>query len=87
MFLLGYDSPLPALKALAACHRGLQPAISDPSFVLCTVLAVSYVRAFRVVAIPQSGLLAQVSLLCPRAGRSSPILKKALQPAPPTARF
>ena len=36
---------------------GLQPAISVPSFVLCAVLAVSYVRAFHVVAIPQSGLL------------------------------
>ena len=42
---------------------GLQPAISVLSFVLCTVLAVSYVRAFHMVAIPQSGLLAQVSLL------------------------
>ena len=40
---------------------GLQPANSVPSFVLCTVLVVSYVRAFHVVAIPQSGLLAQVS--------------------------
>ena len=42
---------------------GLQPAISVQSFVLCAGLAVSYVRVFRVVAIPQSGLLAQVSLL------------------------
>ena len=42
---------------------GLQPAISVPSFVLCVVLAVSYVRAFTVVAIPPSGLLAQVSSL------------------------
>ena len=41
----------------------LQPANSVPSFVLCAVLAVSYVRAFRVVAIPQSGLLAPVSSL------------------------
>ena len=41
---------------------GLQPAISVLSFVLCVVL-VSYVRAFRMVAIPQSGLLAQVSSL------------------------
>ena len=31
---------------------GLQPANSLPSFVLCMVLAVSYVRAFCVVAIP-----------------------------------
>ena len=42
---------------------GLQLANSVPSFVLCAVLVVSYVRAFRVVAIPQSGLLAQVSSL------------------------
>ena len=37
---------------------GLQPAISVLSFVLCAVLVVSYVRAFHVVAIPQSGMLA-----------------------------
>ena len=37
---------------------GLQPANSVPSFVLCMVLAVSYGRAFCMVAIPQSGLLA-----------------------------
>ena len=48
---------------LSLVGDGLQPAVSVPSFVLCKVLAVSYVRAFRVVAIPQSGLLAQVSLL------------------------
>ena len=42
---------------------GLQLAISVPSFVLGAVLVVSYVRVFHVVAIPQSGLLAQVSLL------------------------
>ena len=55
---------------------GLQPANSVPSFVLCTVLAVSYVRAFLVVAIPQSGLLAQVSSLWLHSGHSGPILKK-----------
>ena len=54
---------------------GLQPAISVPSFVLCMVLVVSYVRAFCMVAIPQSGLLAQVSSLWLCVGRSSPILK------------
>ena len=54
---------------------GLQPAISVPSFVLCPVLAVSYVRAFHVVAIPQSGVLAQVSSLCLYSGHSGPILK------------
>ena len=40
---------------------GLQPANSVPSFVLCTVLAVSHVRAFRTVAIVQSGLLAKLA--------------------------
>ena len=48
---------------------------------------VSYVLAFRVVAIPQSGLLAQVSSLWPRVGCSGLILKKALQPEPPMAQF
>ena len=48
---------------LSPAGDGLQPAISVPSFVLFTVLALSYVRAFHVVAIPQSGLLAQVSSL------------------------
>ena len=56
---------------LSPAGDGLQPAISVPSFVLCAVLAVSYVRAFRVVAIPQSGLLAQVSLLWLRTGCSA----------------
>ena len=46
---------------LSPAGDGLQPAISILSFVLCAVLAVSYVRAFHVVAIPQSSLLAQVS--------------------------
>ena len=44
--------------------NGLQPANSVPSFVLCADLAVSYVRAFHVIAIPLSALLVQVSLLC-----------------------
>ena len=55
---------------------GLQTAISVLSSVLCAVLVVSYVRAFWVVAIPQSGLLAQVSLLWLRTGRSGPNLTK-----------
>ena len=41
----------------------LQRANSVLSFILRAVLAVSYVRAFHVVAISQFGLLAQVSLL------------------------
>ena len=61
---------------LSLAGDGLQLNISIPSFVLCVVLAVSYVRAFRVVAIPQSGLLAQVSSFWLRVGRSCLILKK-----------
>ena len=53
---------------------GLQPANSVPSFVLCMGLVVSYVRAFHVVAIPQSGLLAQVSPLRLPSGYSGQIL-------------
>ena len=55
---------------------GLQLSNSVPSFVLCMVLVVSYVRAFRVVAIPQSGLLAQVSSLWLPLGHLGQILKK-----------
>ena len=67
--------------------NGLQPANSVPSFVLCMVLAVSYVRAFHVVAIPQSGLLAQASLLWLRLGHSGPIVNKRphLPAQPPLA--
>ena len=61
----------------------LQPAISVPSFVLCMVLVVSYVRAFHVVSIPQSGMLAQVSSLWLHSGHSSPILKKYCSPCLP----
>ena len=62
---------------------GLQPANSVPSFVLCDVLVVSYVRAYHVVAIPQSGLLAQVSLLQLHSGLSGLILKKYCSPCLP----
>ena len=71
MPLLGCDGPLPALTALAACHGGgdgLQPAISVLSFALGMVLAVSYVRGFHMAAIPQSGLLVQVSLFWLHSG-------------------
>ena len=61
---------------LSPAGDGLQPAYSVPSFVLSSVLAVSYVRAFHVVAIPQSGVLAQVSLLWSCAGRCGPNLTK-----------
>ena len=62
---------------------GLQLAFSVLSFVLCSVLVVSYVRAFRVVAIPQSGLLAQVRSFWLRVGRSCPILTKHCSPRLP----
>ena len=60
---------------LSPAGDGLQPAISAPSFVLCAVLVVSYVRAFHLVAIPQCGLLAQVSSLWLHAGCSAQILQ------------
>ena len=63
---------------------GLKLAISVPCFVLCAVLVVSYVRAFRVVAIPQSGMLAQVSSLWLHSGHSGPILKKHCSPRLPS---
>ena len=62
---------------------GLQPAISVPSFVLCAVLAVSYVQASGMVTIPQSGLIAQVSSLWLHAGRSSQNLTKHCSPRLP----
>ena len=68
---------------LSPAGDGLQPAISVPSFVLCAVLAVSYVQAFHVVAIPQSGLLAQVSLFWLCVGRSCPIRTKHCSPRLP----
>ena len=68
---------------LSLAGDGLQPAYSVLSFVLCSVLAVSYVRAFRVVAIPQSGLLAQVRSFWLRMGRSCPILTKHCSPRLP----
>ena len=68
---------------LSPVGDGLQLAISIPSFVLCAVLVVSYVQAFRVVAIPQSGLLAQVSSLWLRLGHSGLVLKKHCSPRLP----
>ena len=62
---------------------GLQPAFSVLFFVLCAVLAVSYVRAFCVVAIPQSGLLAQVRSFWLHVGHSCPILTKHCSPRLP----
>ena len=68
---------------LSLAGDGLQLVISVPSFVLCAVLVVSYVRAFCVVAIPQSGMLAQVSLLWLHLGHSGPVLKKHCSPCLP----
>ena len=68
---------------LSPVGDGLKPASSVPSFVLCAVLVVSYVRAFCMVAIPQSGLLAQVRSFWLRVGRSCPILKKHFSPRLP----
>ena len=70
-----YDSGCLSLE-----RDGLPLAISVPSFVLCAVLVVSYVRAFHVVAIPQSGMLAQVSSLWLHSGNSGPILKEHCSP-------
>ena len=65
---------------LSLVGDGLQPAISVPSFVLCAVLEVSYIRAFHVVAIPQSGMLAQVSSLWLHSGHSGLNLTKHCSP-------
>ena len=80
---LGLQLPLSSpygSGCLSPAADGLQPAISVLSFVLCVVLGVSYVRAFHVVAIPQSGLLAQVSSFWLCAGCSCPILTKHCSP-------
>ena len=64
---------------LSPAGDGLQPGIPfRPLF--CAWSWVSYVRAFHMVAIPQSGLLAQVSLFWLCAGHSCTILKKHCSP-------
>jgi len=72
MSLWGCDCPLPAL---AACHwRGMvwsRLVLFSPLF---CVQAWWCLRAFRVVAIPQSGLLGQISSLWLPSGHSGPIL-------------
>ena len=60
---------------LSPVGDGLQLAISVLSFVLWAVLEVSYVKDFHMVAITQSGLLAQVSSLWLRMGHSARILQ------------
>ena len=71
---LGLRLPPSGSGCLSPEGDGLQPVSSVQSFVLCAVLAVSYVRALRMVAIPQSGLLAQVSSLRLPSGHSGQIL-------------
>ena len=62
---------------------GLQLANSVLSFVLCTVLVVSYVRDMVAIPWSLSGLQAQVSSLWLHSGHSGPILKKHCLPALP----
>ena len=86
----------PACSLVSKVSPGLQLPLSSPygsgclspagdglSFVLCSVLAVSYVRAFRMVAIPQSGLLAHVRSFWLRVGHSCPILTNLCSPRLP----
>ena len=75
MSLWGCDCPLPAL---AACHwRGMvcsQLSLFSPLFCAWARRCLSLGLAFRVVFIPQSGLLAQVSSLRLCSGHSGQIL-------------
>ena len=71
---LGLQLPPSGSGCLSLEGDGLQPAISVQPFVLCAGLEVSYVRAFHVVAIPQSGLLAQVNSLRLPLGHSGSVL-------------
>ena len=78
MSLWGCNCPLPAL---AACHqRGM---VCSQLVLFCPLFceqAWQCLRAFRVVAILQSGLLAQVSSLRLPLGHSGPVL--TMQPVP-----
>ena len=75
MSLWGCDCPLPAL---AACHqRGMvcsQLSLFSPLFHARAWWCLRLGLAFRVVVTPQSGLLAQVSLLRLCSGHSGQIL-------------
>ena len=75
MPLWGRDCPLPAL---AACHwKGMVCsllALLSPLFCERAWRCLRLGLAFRVVIIPQSGLLAQVSLLRLHSGHSGQIL-------------
>ena len=73
----GLQLPLSSLYGsgcLSPAGDGLQLAFSNLSLVLCSVLVVSYVRAFRVVAITQSGWLDQVRSFWLCVGHSCSIL-------------
>ena len=92
MSLWGCDCPLLALPVLAACYRRgmvcsrlilFRSLFCVWSWWYLMLLVVSYVRALCVVAIPQSGFLAQVSLLWLHSGHSGPILKMQCSPRLP----
>ena len=84
MSLWGCDCPLPAL---AACHqRGMVCSwlvIFSPLFCVRAWRCLRLGLAFRVVVIPQSGLLAKVSSLWLHLGHLGPILKKHCSPCLP----
>ena len=86
MSLWGCDYPLPAL---AACNRrGMvcsQLSLFSPLFFARAWWCLRLGLAFRVVDIPQSGLLAQIILLRYRSGYSGQILtlSDAARTAPP----
>ena len=71
---LGLRLPPSGSGCLSPEGDGLQLATSVQSFVLCAGLTVSWVRAFHVVAISQSGLLAPVSSLRWPSGHSGLVL-------------
>ena len=75
MSLWGCDCPLPAL---AACHRRVLVcswlSLFSPLFCAQAWQCLKLGLAFRMVVIPQSGLLAQLSSLRLRSGHSGHIL-------------
>ena len=71
MSLWGCDCPLPAL---AACHWRGTASLYSPLFCVQAWRCLRLGLAFRVVDIPQSGLLAQISSLRQRSGHSGQIL-------------
>ena len=78
MPLWGLDCSLPALAALACLSLAGDGPVRSPLALLsplsCERAWVSWVRAFRGVAIPQSGLLSQASSLRLPSGHSGRVL-------------